>query len=109
MMRTPFRIRCGVNAGRVQFDASMRMEEMSDNVIDVAGHMQKHADPDTIFVAADLVRGRRWKRDFAPANTEVDGFAVAVWRGPSADAPEARAAALEAEGGATGQPSAQGA
>ena len=97
MMRTPFRVRCGVNAGRVQYDAAMRMEEMSDNVIDVAGHMQKYADPDTIFVAADLVRGRKLRRDFTPADTEVDGFAVSVWRGPSADP-----TALETENAPTG-------
>ena len=91
-----FRVRCEINAGRVQYDATMRMEEMSDNVIDVAGHMQKYAGPDTIFVATDLVRGRKY-RDFTPADKEVDGFAVSVWRGPSADP-----TALETENAATG-------
>jgi class 3 adenylate cyclase len=102
MMRNPFRVRCGINAGRVQYDATARMEEMSDNVIDVAGHMQKYADPDTIYVATDLIRGSKSKRDFMSADTAVDGFAVSVWRGPSADAAESQAAALETQGEVVG-------
>jgi class 3 adenylate cyclase len=85
MMQTPFRVRCGINAGRVQYDAATPMEAMSDNIIDVAGHMQKYAAPDTIFVASDLIRRRKVNRGFTPADTEVDGHAVSVWRGPSAD------------------------
>ncbi len=85
IMRTPFRVRCGINAGRVQYDAATPMEEMSDHVIDVAGHMQKHSYPDTIFMPADLIRGTRRKRGFVPADAEVDGYDVSVWRGPSAD------------------------
>jgi class 3 adenylate cyclase len=85
MMSTPFRVRCGVNAGAVQYDPTTPMEEMSDNVIDVAGHMQKYAEPDTIFLAGDLVRKKRVARGFAESGTEVDGYATLVWRGPSAD------------------------
>lgn len=85
MMGTPFRVRCGINSGRVPYDPDMPMESMSHNVIDVAGHMQKYADPDTIYVAADLLGEKRAKWGFDPAGTEVDGYAVQVWRGPSAD------------------------
>lgn len=96
MMSTPFRVRCGVNAGTVQYDAEMPMEEMSDNVIDVAGHMQKYADPDTIFVATNLLTTTRKARDFHSAGTEVDGYEVSVWRGPSAgSAPAQRVPAAE--------------
>lgn len=84
MMQTPFKVRCGVNAGRVQYDEATPMEEMSDNAIDVAGHMQKYAHPDTIFVATDLIEKSRVKTGFTRTDTEVDGYAVSVWRGPSA-------------------------
>jgi len=86
MMKTRFRVRLGVNAGRVQYDASKPMQEMSDRVIDVAGHMQKYAEPDTIFLASGLL-GRHGAEEwgFTPADTEVDGYAVSVWRGPSAE------------------------
>ena len=100
MMQMPFRVRCGVNAGRVQFDAATPMEEMSDNVIDVAGHMQKYADPDTIFAASELLRKKKVTRGFSPAETEVDGYPVSMWRGPSAD-PVSRPAAAPTESDAT--------
>jgi hypothetical protein len=58
---------------------------MSDNVIDVAGHMQKYADAETVFVAGDLNRRRKMQWDVTPIDTEVDGHAVSVWRGPSID------------------------
>jgi class 3 adenylate cyclase/tRNA A-37 threonylcarbamoyl transferase component Bud32 len=96
VMQTPFRVRCGINAGEVQYDKATSMEEMSDHVIDVAGHMQKHSDPDTIFVAADLIRRSKVKRGFTAADTEVDGYDVHVWRGPSADAPAPQSATLVA-------------
>ncbi|MDA1103183.1 MAG: guanylate cyclase [Gemmatimonadetes bacterium] len=89
MMGTPFRVRCGINAGRVQYDAATPMEAMSDNAIDVAGHMQKYAAPDTIFMATDLISKYKIKGSFVSADTEVDGYAVSVWRGPSADPPKA--------------------
>ena len=85
MMQTPFRVRCGVNGGAVQYDADVPMEAMSDNVIDVAGHMQKYADPDTIYAAGDLLRKKKVNRGFVTADTEVDGYTVFMWRGPSAD------------------------
>jgi tRNA A-37 threonylcarbamoyl transferase component Bud32 len=85
MMQTPFRVRCGVNGGAVQYDADVPMEAMSDNVIVVAGHMQKYADPDTIYAAGDLLRKKKVDRGFVTADTEVDGYTVFMWRGPSAD------------------------
>ena len=50
-MRRDFVVRCGVNSGFVYFDESMPLEEVSDRVIDIAGHMQKHAKPNTVCVA----------------------------------------------------------
>jgi hypothetical protein len=84
MMGTPFKVRCGVNAGRVQYDDATPMEAMSDNAIDIAGHMQKYAAPDTIFVATDLIERSGVSTGFTSADTEVDGYAVSVWRGPAA-------------------------
>ena len=90
MMGSPFRVRCGVNAGRVPYDPDTPMEAMSHNVIDVAGHMQKYADPDTIYVAGDLIRHAAAKWGFDATDAEVDGYDVFVWRGPSADRTKVR-------------------
>jgi class 3 adenylate cyclase len=78
-MRQDFRVRCGINHGYVYFDESVPMEEMSDRVIDIAGHMQKHAPPDTICVAKPTVEPMQERQGFAPAGNVVDGYEVYVW------------------------------
>src|SRR5688572_27739283 len=84
-MKTPFRVRCGINSGPVHFDKAQRMEEMSDRVIDVAGHMQKYAAADTIFVARDVLERATESEAFRPTEQKVDGFDVFLWKAPSAD------------------------
>jgi class 3 adenylate cyclase/tRNA A-37 threonylcarbamoyl transferase component Bud32 len=85
-VKTQFRVRCGINAGAVHFDKAQRMEEMSDRVIDVAGHMQKYAAADTIFIAQEVLERSTENEGFRPTGQKVDGFDVFHWKAPSADA-----------------------
>lgn len=78
-VKTEFKVRAGVNAGRVHFDKATPMEEMSDHVIDVAGHMQKYAPPDGMFIAKAVLDDASLRDGFRPADTQVDGFEVFVW------------------------------
>ena len=78
-------VRCGINAGSVHYEKSQRMEEMSDRVIDVAGHMQKYAAPDSIYVPRDVLEKSTAHEGFKPANATVDGYEVFTWKAPSAD------------------------
>lgn len=78
-MRQDFRVRCGINHGFVYFDESVPMEEMTDRVIDIAGHMQKYAPPNTICVAKPSVEPMQEREGFAPAGKVVDGYEVYVW------------------------------
>lgn len=80
LMRTDFAVRCGVNAGFVYFDEATPMETMSDRVIDVAGHMQKYADPNTVAVAQKIVEPLSDAAGFIPAHRVVDGYEVYSWR-----------------------------
>jgi class 3 adenylate cyclase len=80
-IRTNFRVRCGVNSGRVYYDPSIPMEEMSDHVIDVAGHMQKYTAPDTVALsksAMDLLAPQT-REGFRPAGKKVDELEVCQW------------------------------
>src|SRR5258707_2680892 len=61
------------------------MEEMSDRVIDVAGHMQKYAAPDTIYVPREVLEKSKAHEGFKPANANVDGYEVYTWKAPTAD------------------------
>ena len=74
-------VRCGINSGYVYCDDSMPMEEMSDRVIDVAGHMQKYASPNSIFIAKPAIEPTNENSGFAPASRVVDGYEVYSWKG----------------------------
>jgi hypothetical protein len=78
-IRANFRVRCGVNAGPVYYDRSIPMEQMSDRVIDVAGHMQKYALPNTVAMPKPAMAKLTKKDGFKPAGKEVDGFEMYQW------------------------------
>ena len=79
-LRTKFNVRCGVNAGEVVFPESKRMEEVSDEVVDCAGHMQKYAAPGTVWVSALVHDELKDHSGFKSIETNVDGHRVFEWR-----------------------------
>jgi len=84
-MKMDFRLRAGINAGRVLYDEDIPMEEMSDRVIDITGHMQKYAPADSIFISAEALGDRAVEFKFAPVEKVVDGCKVFCWKAPSAE------------------------
>jgi class 3 adenylate cyclase len=74
-----FRVRCGINSGYVYFDESIPLEEISDHVIDVAGHMQKQALPNTICIAKPAIEPMKEREGFSTAGRFVDGYEIYVW------------------------------
>jgi serine/threonine protein kinase/class 3 adenylate cyclase len=79
-LRTKFNVRCGVNAGEVVFPESKRMEEVSDEAVDCAGHMQKYAAPGTVWVSALVHDELKDHSGFKSIDTKVDGHRVFEWR-----------------------------
>jgi tRNA A-37 threonylcarbamoyl transferase component Bud32/class 3 adenylate cyclase len=79
-LRTPFGVRCGVNAGEVVFPEEKNMEEISDETIDVAGHMQKYAAHGTLWIAQEICSEIEDATGFQTLQNNVDGFQVAEWR-----------------------------
>jgi class 3 adenylate cyclase len=75
-----FAVRCGVNAGLVYFDDSTPLETVSDRVIDVAGHMQKNAEPNTVLVARKIIEPLRQLEEFTHTTQVIDGYEASVWR-----------------------------
>jgi class 3 adenylate cyclase len=80
VMKKDFKVRCGINTGHVYFSESIPLEEMSDQVIDIAGHMQKNAPPNSILVAKALIEATEDRTYFSPTDKLVDGYEVCVWR-----------------------------
>lgn len=79
LMREDFSVRCGVNAGYVHFDESTPLAAMSDRVIDIAGHMQKYAEPNSVAVARKVIEPLRNPEGFEATDKVVDGYEVAHW------------------------------
>jgi len=79
LIRSDFTVRCGVNSGRVYFDGTTPLETISDRAIDIAGHMQKYAEPNTIAISRSIVEPLREGAGFTPARKVVDGYEVYSW------------------------------
>ena len=80
MMSKEFKVRCGVNSGFVYYDESIPLEEISDRVIDIAGHMQKNAQPNSVCVAKPAIEPLNDRVGFEPAGRVVDGYEVYEWK-----------------------------
>ncbi len=91
-LRTPFVVRCGVNAGEVIFPADKNIEDVSDEVIDVAGHMQKYAEADALWTSREVLSEVSNKDGFRMLERQVDGRVTFEWKSIAA-----RAAANAAE------------
>jgi class 3 adenylate cyclase/uncharacterized protein YggT (Ycf19 family) len=84
-LKTPFRVRCGINYGKVVFDIKARMEEVTDRVIDIAGHLQKSAEPDTIWIAKEVleyIAAKEEEGGFKQIQVKVDDHEVVEWKKP---------------------------
>ena len=81
-LRTKFHVRCGVNAGSVMIPEEKPLEEISDHTIDVAGHLQKEAEADTLWVSGEVYNNLMDRNGFTRLDTVVDGHEVYAWRKP---------------------------
>jgi class 3 adenylate cyclase len=80
-LRTPFDVRCGINTGEVIFPEEKNMEEISDEVVDVAGHMQKYATHQTLWMAKEVLSELPSADGFVQvAEKLVDGRTAFEWR-----------------------------
>jgi class 3 adenylate cyclase len=79
-MKSDFKVRAGINAGMVMFHESVPMEEMSSREIDIAGHLQKYAGENTIYITREAIQSAGGEFGFSPANREIDGRQVYEWK-----------------------------
>lgn len=78
-VKKDFKVRCGIHEGYVYFDRASPLEEMSDQVIDTAGHMQKNAAPNTIYISKSTMESIKEPIGFVPIHRVIDGCEVYVW------------------------------
>ena len=82
-LRSKFHVRCGMNFGEVLIPDSKPLEEISDETIDVAGHMQKYAEVDSLWVSGEVYRRLLDRNGFTRVDTQVDNHDVFAWRKPA--------------------------
>lgn len=79
LIKRDFQIRCGINAGFVYLDDETPLEQVSDRVIDIAGHMQKYAKPNSINIAASAIEPLKNSKGFKETTDVIDGEKVYQW------------------------------
>ncbi len=75
----PIQVRCGLNAGEVNYDESTPLELLSSRVLDITGHLQKAALPDSVLVTEEIYHELRDKNGHILCSSEVDGYKVYQW------------------------------
>lgn len=79
-IKKDFAIRVGINSGLVFCDESTPMEEMTDRVIDIAGHMQKHGSINAVCITKHAIEPYLDKFNFVAEDRMVDGCPVYQWK-----------------------------
>jgi len=78
-LRTPFRARCGIHEGEVPIYEDTVLERLAERVIDIAGHMQKNANANTLWVSDAVYEQLQDKSGFFGLDKVVDGHKVFGW------------------------------
>lgn len=92
-LRTPFKVRCGLNEGEVPIYEDSRLEKIAERVIDVAGHMQKQGAVNALWLGEEVYNLLSDKSGFRPTGSEVDGLKAFEWALDAAQASPATASA----------------
>jgi len=79
-MRTPIEVRCGLNDGEVSIFEDSQLEKIADHSIDVAGHMQKHANEGSLWLSDEVFQTLQNKSGFTSTGAQVDGFSAYEWK-----------------------------
>jgi class 3 adenylate cyclase len=80
-LRTPFRVRCGINCGEVIFPDSKRVEEINDETLDLANALQEAASENVVWLTRDTLSLLRDQNGFrAMTMQQVSGHPVLEWQ-----------------------------
>ncbi len=79
LLRTPFRVRCGLGLGEAALWEDSRLEKVMDPAIDVARDMQEHARPNSLWLAVEAFETLPDKGGFKLTDAVVDGHPVYEW------------------------------
>jgi class 3 adenylate cyclase len=87
LLRSRISVRCGLNEGAVPIFEDSKLEKIVHRVIDIAGHMQKYARPDTLWMSGEVRERLMSTAGLMPTGKQVDGLHAYEWS-PSLAMPE---------------------
>lgn len=79
-LKTSFKLRVGVNSGVVSTDDATPMEKISSFSIDLTGHLQKYAEPDSMWISEKTFNTLAEKEGFVAITQKVDDTNVYSWK-----------------------------
>jgi len=97
LLRRRLSVRCGLNEDEVPIFEDSKLEKIAHRAIDICGHMQKHAKPDTLWLSAEVYKKLKERGGFRPAGKIVDGLPAYEWS-PSLALPDQPLAVLPIPG-----------
>ena len=102
-LNSPFRVHCGVNEGEVAIYEDTPLERVVEHAVDLAGHLQKAAQPNTLWLPADLYEKLPDQTGFRATEEAVQGRKIYEWSPRPARPVSATAAgSMATAGGAAG-------
>jgi class 3 adenylate cyclase len=78
-LNAPFRVRCGATEGEVALYEDTPLERLVEHTMDLAGHLQKAAQPNTLWLTADLYEKLPDQNGFRATEEEVQGRKIYEW------------------------------
>ncbi|HXE75296.1 MAG TPA: protein kinase [Candidatus Xenobia bacterium] len=75
----PFRVRCGVAEGEVSIPEDAPLERVVEHVIDLAGHLQKMARPNTLWLPAEVHDKLADQSGYQLADQTMQGRNIYEW------------------------------
>jgi class 3 adenylate cyclase len=82
-MKTKFEVRCGLSYGEVMIPDEKPLEEVSDQIIDVAGHLQKYAERNELWISGEVYTRLADTSGYVQLDRQVDNHEVYAFRRPS--------------------------
>jgi class 3 adenylate cyclase len=79
-LKTPFKVRCGLNEGDVVIFEDSQLEKISDQAIDIAGHMQKYASENALQISESMYGKIEDRSGFALTGRDVDSLRTYEWK-----------------------------
>lgn len=88
-LQSEFHVRCGINSGDMTFPEDKAIEDIENDVVTLAAHMRKNAQPDAVWLSGEALAEVSNSGGFEMVTTQkVDGRSTYQWHVSASTNPE---------------------